>query len=378
MMRVLRLVLAAALVLVARSAAAQRVRGELVEEESGRPVAAAFVVLLDGAGHRSAAGLTGADGGFVLAAPAPGRYTVRAERVGYAATSSAPLELAAGSVVPLRLSAGTQPVVLAGLLAAAGPRGCQVRPDGGATAAVWEEARKALDAAAWTEEQELVRFAVLQRVRELDPDLHLTREVSRSETRVGSRPFESPPAGQLATAGFMERRRDGVFVFHAPDAGVLLSDVFLDGHCFRVRDGNGGEEGLVGLGFQPVEGRSATGIAGTLWLDARTSELRHLEYRYPALRMRGPSDRVGGRVEFERLPTGAWIVRRWWIRTPLVAREASGRRPGERPAERVVGFREVGGEVTEVLPAPPRTAAMPRAETGFADMGRSGAAGPGA
>lgn len=341
-------------------AAAQSVRGELVEEGSTRPVAGAFVVLMDEAGRRGAAGLSDAAGRFLLAAPRPGRFTVRAERVGYAATLSAPLELAAGDPVPLRLAVETRPVLLEGLLAEGERRGCEVRPDGGATAAVWEEARKALAAAAWTEEQALVRFAVVQRVRELGPDLQLTREISHSETRVGSRPFESPPARQLADSGFVQRHRDGVLVFHAPDAGVLLSDEFLDGHCFRVRDGRGEEEGMVGLVFQPAQGRGSAGITGTLWLDARTSQLRHLEYRYPGLRMRGPADRVGGRVEFERLASGAWIVRRWWIRTPLVALEAAGRRPGERAAERVVGFREVGGEVTQVLPAARQTGAAAR------------------
>lgn len=345
----------ALLALAAPHAAAQAVRGELVEEGSSRPVPAAFVLLLDEAGRPSAAQLTDGAGRFHLSAPRAGRYSVRAERVGYSTTFSAPLNLAAGDPVPLKLSAGTRPVVLEGVVAEGARRGCEVRPDGGGTATVWEEARKALAAAAWAEEQELLRFAVLRRVRELDPDLRVTGEQSQAETRVGSRPFESPPARQLADAGFMERRGEGVLVFHAPDAGVLLSDLFLDGHCFRLRDGRGAEEGMVGLVFQPVPGRSAMGIAGTLWLDARTSQLRHLEYRYPALRMRGPAERVGGRVEFERLPTGAWIVRRWWIRTPMVALEMAGPRPGERPAgqvvERVVGFREVGGEVTQVLPA---------------------------
>lgn len=334
------------------AAAAQAVRGELREEGTGTAVSGAFVVLVDSAGRRVAAALSDGDGGFALAAPHPGRYTVRAERVGYAVTASAPLALGPGQSVALPLTTGARPVLLQGVVARGESRGCQVRPGAGSAAAVWEEARKALAAAAWAQEQELVRFALVRRVREMDLRMHVTRETAMPETRVGSRPFESPPARLLADSGYIFTRADGT-MYTAPDARVLLSDEFLDLHCFQVEPGKGDEAGHVGLAFRPVRGRGTADIAGTIWLDARTSELRHLEFRYTGLRMRGPTDRLGGRVEFERLPTGAWIVRRWWIRTPVVVLEQARRMPRTR-VERVVGFREIGGEVTEVVPAQPR------------------------
>lgn len=336
----------------APSTAAQVVHGELREEGTGTAVSGAFVVLVDDAGRTTAAALSDGSGGFALAAPHPGRYAVRAERVGYAVTASAPLELGAGETVPLRLTTAARPVLLQGVVAKGDSRGCQVRPGAGSAAAVWEEARKALAAAAWTQEQELVRFALVRRIREMDLRMRVTREAAMPEMRVGSRPFESPPARLLADSGYVFARTDGT-MYTAPDARVLLSDEFLDLHCFQVEPGQGDQAGHVGLAFLPVRGRGAADIAGTIWLDARTSELRHLEFRYVGLRMRGPTERLGGRVEFERLPTGAWIVRRWWIRTPVVALEQAQRMPARR-VERVVGFREIGGEVTEVLPAQPR------------------------
>lgn len=352
--------LALAALLVAAPAAAQAVRGELREEGTGAAVAGAFVVLVDSAGARRGATLSDAGGRFALQAPRAGRYTVRAERVGYAATASAPLELAAGAATPLVLRTGTRPVLLRGVVAHGDGRRCQVRPDGGAAAAVWEEARKALATAAWTEEQELVRFGLVSRVREMDLRMRVTRETATPQTRVGSRPFESPPPRLLADSGYVLSRAGGT-MYTAPDARVLLSDEFLDLHCFRVEPGEGEAAGRVGLAFRPVRGRGAAEIEGTLWLDAATSELRHLEFRYVGLRLRGPVERLGGRVEFERLPTGAWIVRRWWIRTPVVALEAATRSQGGGHVERVVGFREIGGEVTDVVPAQPRRPVAARA-----------------
>ncbi|MBV9111113.1 MAG: carboxypeptidase regulatory-like domain-containing protein, partial [Gemmatimonadetes bacterium] len=75
---------------------------------------------------------------------------------------------------------------------------------------------------------------------------------------------------------------------------------------------------------------------------------------------RGP--RVGGTVEYGRAPGGAWIVRRWAIRMPLV-REAVGGSVASMsvtntPASvRVLSLRESGGEVTGTYGGTARLAA---------------------
>jgi len=103
-------------------------------------------------------------------------------------------------------------------------------------------------------------------------------------------------------------------------------------------------------------------IAGTLWLDRKTAELRDLEYEYrglPNLPLSVKSEDFGGRVEFQRMPTGAWIVQRWVIRMPILvdkgplAARSEGVIPGgvsTRP-ERVqlAAIREEGGEVVETV-----------------------------
>ncbi|HEX8692039.1 MAG TPA: carboxypeptidase regulatory-like domain-containing protein [Longimicrobium sp.] len=346
------LLLAALALLLPRAAAAQVVRGEVVERGSGRPVAAALVVLLDAGGARRGAALTGQDGRFELRAPSAGTYTLRAERVGYRSIASPPLALAAGQTLEYRLESGAEAVTLEGITAR-GTRRCRPRPGAAqATAVLWEEARKALSAAAHVYDAELLDFDLVLYRRDLHP-ASLSVESDERERRSGQArtPFASQPVEYLSRHGFVREEGDST-VFDAPDAHVLLSDLFLDDHCFRVEEDEE-HAGMVGLAFEPVPARHRTPeVAGVLWLDRRTAELRRLEYRYVNLPAPLMSAGAGGRVEFERLPTGKWIVSRWWIRMPIFGRTAEiGRISGGREpilarfGSELRWIREGGGEV---------------------------------
>ncbi|HEX2093494.1 MAG TPA: carboxypeptidase regulatory-like domain-containing protein [Longimicrobiaceae bacterium] len=333
----------------APSLVSQTVRGELVDD-GGRPVPAAFVILQDSVGRSVTRALTGADGRFTVQASGAGRYTLRAERIGYTSTESPPLRLEAGRTVDHRLVVASRAVALEGIVVGAERRRCDVRPaEGLAAATLWEEARKALSASAWTESRGLLQVRLTEYQRDLDPDGRRVLAERKTEHAGRSRsPFVSASAGQLARSGYREQRADGVW-YHAPDAEVLLSDEFLDTHCFRAVAGSGEERSLVGLAFEPVGGRPTTDVRGTLWLDPATRELRHLEYGYTRLPPEESWRGVGGRVEFQRLPNGAWIVRRWRIRMPTVAAPVPTSGLSERPRQALLaGFREVGGEVVEV------------------------------
>jgi Carboxypeptidase regulatory-like domain len=315
---------AAALLALAAPAAAQAVIGELVERTTGAPVGGAVVVLLDAEGTQRASALTGPTGVFALRAPAPGTYRLRAERVGYASTLSPPLELAAGQTVRHRLVSAEAAVQLDALAATGTRRGCRVRPGAGeATAALWEEARKALNAAAHVEEAGRLRYDVEIHQRELDPvSLAVLKDERRRGTSVERSAFVSQPAEVLAREGYVrvvnQGTKDEGTDFYAPDAHVLLSDAFLDGHCFRMEERAAPSPELVGLAFEPVRRTRNADVAGVLWLDRRTSELKALEFRYTSLPVHVDPERLGGRVEFDRLETGEWFVRRWWIRMPVL------------------------------------------------------------
>ena len=323
---------------------AQVVRGQLLNGETGLPLEGAMV-LLQGAQGEVGAVLSNASGRFLLRAPSPGSYTVRADRIGHASTTSDPLTLALGDTVDIRLVAEVSAIQLEGL-EVSGEARCDVRPEAGrAVATVWEEARKALAAAAHTEESGFYRYRTIRFLRELD----ITGRRVVSEQRRASQgyllsPFESLPAETLISQGFIKADPGGD-LYYAPDAHVLLSDPFLDTHCLGLTTGQGEAGGLLGVAFEPIGGRVLPDIRGVVWVEPTSGELRHVDYTYenldPALR----NDAVGGRVVFQGLPNGTWIVTEWRIRMPNAAL-APDYRGGRQLI--LVGIREVGGEVDRV------------------------------
>jgi hypothetical protein len=64
-------------------------------------------------------------------------------------------------------------------------------------------------------------------------------------------------------------------------------------------------------------------VVGTMWLDARTFELRFVEFRYTLLPPFDGADKVGGEVHFGKLTNGAWVTSRWFMRFPQFARSVS-------------------------------------------------------
>jgi len=326
----------------------QGVTGVLVEGESGPPVEGAMVSLLSAGGGAAASSLTDTRGRFRLDAPSPGSYRLRADRIGYASTLTDPFRIEAGETVERRLVARVEAVDLEGI-DVEGEKRCVVRPEEGlATARVWDEARKALAAAAWTREKGIYRYRLVNYERELDRDARRVLEEERSYERGFSRnPFVSRPARELMEDGFVERGPEGGFVYYAPDAEVLLSDAFLDTHCVRLRRGEDEAEGLMGLAFEPVDERDVPDIEGVLWLDPGTQRLRWIDFRYTDVWLDVSTEHLGGRIAFEALPNGTWIVREWRIRMPIVARRQDRfAQPGRDLY--LARVKETGGEVIRV------------------------------
>lgn len=331
---------------------AQTVQGRLLEAETGTPITGAFVQLLDAHGTRRAATLTTQDGAFVLRAPGAGSYALVAEQIGKRDVRTEAFTLGSRQTLTRTLSAAAEVFTLEGIRVEGDDRRCALRADAAqGTAAVWEEARKALDVAAWAESQGVLHYETTSYVRRLHPQSLrvLEQEVHERTGFHSDGPFASRPARVLADSGYAVLRADGSGTYYAPDADVLLSDAFLDGHCMHLVRGEDEEEGLIGLAFRPVD-RSGErpDIEGTLWLEPQTAALRFLEYGYTGLRLRVSDHHVGGRVEFGRVPGGTWIVRRWWIRMPEIGvrRLLSG--GAIREALELVALRQAGGEVVAV------------------------------
>ena len=293
---------------------AQIVRGRLADADGDTAIGGAMMTLMDRDGSAVERTLTNtATGLFELRAPAPGEYRVRAERIGYATTFSAFFEISAGETVTVEVSAPIEALSLEGITAAVGPR-CEVRPEEGmAVATVWNEARKALAAAAWTQDRGLYRYEMLGINRLLDARgqrVEVEDRVYRQS--LVPAPYIARAADSLVSEGFARLSADAS-EFWAPDADVLLSDAFLDTHCLRIRSGG---RALVGLEFEPVPDRDVPEIAGTLWLNAATAELQRVDFRYVNLPVPQwlMDASPGGAVVFRGLPNGTWIVTSWHIR----------------------------------------------------------------
>ena len=65
------------------------------------------------------------------------------------------------------------------------------------------------------------------------------------------RPFVTPLADVLHEEGYVvpDTLAPPAWIYYAPDAEVLLSDAFLENHCFQVLPP---EEERVGLAFRPL------------------------------------------------------------------------------------------------------------------------------
>lgn len=330
-----------AVVICSETLGAQTVRGTLVDQASGQPITGAFVTLLDEADREVSRTLTGPSGTFLLLAPAPGTYRLRSKRIGFRPSESEPLALTQGQSLDYRLATAAVPVQLPAVIVRGRPQCGGKREEAAAVAQLWEEAREALAAVQWTQNQGGLRTTAEMFDRTLPRSgRQVLSERDSSWSEIGRKPFGSMPAEQLARDGYVVAAAGDSLDYYAPDADVLLGELFVNTHCFSIQDGGPGHQGLVGLAFEPEPRRKVPDVAGVLWMDRKTLDLKVLGFNYTRLR----DNSLGGQVEFAPLVSGPWIVTHWWIRTPRLD-------PGPRrfrAPPRLLGYRESGGTVTAI------------------------------
>ncbi|MFQ6045520.1 MAG: carboxypeptidase regulatory-like domain-containing protein [Gemmatimonadales bacterium] len=335
----------------AGSAAAQTIRGELISESDGRPVARGFVVLLDSAGREVARTLTDTRGRFDLVVPTLGSYRLQSAIIGWQSWTSPLIRVESDAEIQYRMVVPLQRVLL-GAVVIRGERKCGTPSGGGlALTRVWEEARKGLSAVSWTQREVTLRYQLRHHERELDPKALRVQSERFWPSAAYSRrsPFVTEEPESLTVAGYVRRDSLGGWIFHAPDADVLLSEDFAGDHCFALTESSDNPS-LIGLEFQPVPDKDVPDIRGVIWLDRETAQLQYLEFHYSHLPWQIDDRDVGGYVRFQRLPNGAWIVTRWWIRMPKLGLKPAEQLGGLRLPERIVlaGIVEEGGAVTDI------------------------------
>jgi hypothetical protein len=320
------------------------VRGVVTESGTNAPVAGAIITLRSERGEAAGSTLTDREGRFLLVVRRPGSYTLLAERIGYEPSETPSFEVAAGASVVRNLVASAAAIALPRIEVIIATRCVGRASESAATHALWEEARKALAAVELTTQLRAVTFRTVRFARDLEP--HTRRVESQkmfSATVRNVPPFFSRPAAELMRDGFVRVEGDSMSYF-GPDAQVLLSDAFHAGHCFGVRRRGAERAGLIGLTFAPTpERRGGYGVQGTLWLDEVTAELSHLEFHWTRLPFAASLDDFGGRVDFHRLESGAWIVSEWILRMPR--QRVAVRHDGVRLE---IALREEGGEAAAI------------------------------
>lgn len=331
--------------------AGQTVEVRVAEELTGIPTAGAIVrLLLDTTVVMQ--GLADEAGRIVFRVAVPGRYRLKVDRIGFPGILSEPFPLEMGEAVRRDLVMPARRVELPAI-EVRGESHCGPSAGDALAESLWDEIRKALTANVLTQRAQQVVLQVDEFERKVDLNGRTLPERAVGSRTTRGPPFATVPATALATEGFVSIVRDTT-VFNAPDAALLLSDPFVETHCFRAVSRQ--KDSLVGLAFRPVPGRLVPDVRGTLWVQRVTTELRFLEYRYVFPAGEREPDQLGGRVEFSRLPSGAWIVSSWHIRMPRTGpsyvRTPAGVR---RENQMLVGYLDRGARATVI----PDTAAVP-------------------
>ncbi|MGH7650753.1 MAG: carboxypeptidase regulatory-like domain-containing protein [Gemmatimonadaceae bacterium] len=338
---------------VATPLAAQDVLIEVVELSTGKPIVGASVLLLDDHGNSVLGNFSDQGGHTVLHAPGSGAYVLRVDKVGYDTWNSVLLHVT-GS--PIHVRAGVEPTRNPPTVVARSETSCQqLGAPGNPAGDLWVEIRKALTASAMTEAKGLVAMDVDLYERALDRDLAVVSERTEQRLHIGRRPPVGISWDQVDSA-----RRSAVAggeVYRAPDAALLVSDQFVKSHCYAAIRGYGPEIGLTGLEFKPARIGFQPELTGVLWLDPKSNLLRSVNFDYVNLPIPLRIARTNGRVEFQQLPGGEWIVPRWYIRMPRVAQVASPD-PGSPGTVRdtLIGYQEVGGAARPAGTAAPANA----------------------
>ena len=340
------------LLCAATTLGAQGVRVQVVDDRTREPIGGAIVSLIDGAGNAVAEGLTAASGHRLLTASSAGDHRILVRRVGYVPVSSPPIPIPAGEPISYVLAVSGQRVVLPSVVSRA-RRACRTDVQEVArTAVLWEEIRKALTASELTKAEGYSPVQLRVFEREMDREGKVRTEAWSPWATTTQSPFIATSPAELSRKGYLLREdgRPASFTapdlleadvqWHGPDAAVLLSPEFERDHCFQVVSGAGFTAGAIGLAFAPHDGRKLPDIAGTLWVDRETAQLRFVEFEYVNSGLPGRMN-GGGRIEFRRLSTGEWIVSEWSLRYPRILVGQRGRNL------QLSGFNEVGGQAGE-------------------------------
>lgn len=310
-----------------------------LEGGTGQGLGGALVALVDSTDRVHVEALSGESGRVSLAATA-GSYRVRVRRIGFRPYYSETIRLPRGSELVLRVES---PRVVLDAMVVSAKRQCgAISRDAEALSGAWEEISKALRASQLTATDLSAIGASRMFKREVSPSGHALSADTTTLPAAQGRPFAAIDPASLLRDGFVRGDPATGWDFFGPDERVLLSSDFAATHCFRIARERS-RPGQLGVAFEPVNGRQISDIRGVLWLDAASSELREISFRFVNVEPVS-SFGAGGFTRFRRMPSGSWIVSEWELRMPRLGLRAG--MPGAPGMPTLLGYYETGGVVT--------------------------------
>jgi hypothetical protein len=334
-----------ALAVAGSSAGAQAVRGVVVDA-GNQPVPGVVVFIVDSTSAVVGRSLSNEAGEFRVAATRAGTYRLRTMRIGYRPTTTDAFALLLGGEIEKRVSLSGALVSL-DTVRVVDRNSCRVTSDAtaAATFAVLEQARTALSAAQLTMAGRTISATTTSYERTLEPDgRRVTQQSSRTATAYVAQPWRAIGPDSVHRAGFVSVGDDNSTTYFAPSIDVLLSNAFVEDHCFRLVSDRK-QPNVVGVAFEPSsERKKIPEIKGTLWVDKRTAELQRLDYRYVNILKEQENAAAGGDVSFGRMKNGGWVISRWTIRMPVLEQLIRDQALGGTKLN-VAAIQVAGGEV---------------------------------
>ena len=330
----------ALLVGITASARGQVVRGTLTGP-GGVPEPGVTVVLLDSAGFTRGTVLSSPAGYYGFVAPFAGHFRLQVLRVGFADWQTDPFLLHPDETMDLNAEL---PGTRAAAVDLAPTHKCEARSASGTAAAeVLAEARKVLVGASQFLKQSDYRFNVHHYAKVFDDGHMEVASDTADEVQTDFWPVKSLPVERLEAGGYIQGDdpRTGP-TYYGPDADVLFSDYFLNGHCFEIAKGKKENAGLIGLHFKSSASGHLSDIEGDLWMDPQTLGLVRLEFGYTHLPDWAPNGSAGGVLDFGKLPSGYWTILKWRMWAPIPERFQGTN------FWHFIGYAEEGGAITKV------------------------------
>jgi hypothetical protein len=298
--------------LLAPSLATAQLRGVVIDGPAHAPIRGAVVTVLAAADSVTARAITDGNGAFTVARDTRA-VKARVMKIGYRPSDvplpavGAPLQVVMERIPPMLSAVRVTDQEL-----------CPGSEDRGSAFQLWDQARAGLLATVVARDLKPATARTVMYESRLAPNderVRLqTKHVASGRTK---RPFVAAQTpSYFAKHGYIIDD-PSVRIYNAPDADVLLDESFATSHCFHVQAADAEHPGQIGLAFSPSPGRDTMpDVAGVIWMDAQTPQLRTLDFVYTALERAATAMKAGGHVDFRDMPNGVSFIERWHLRLP--------------------------------------------------------------